>query len=345
MRIGVAMAFGSTPVPEIAGWAHDAEERGVDSVWLGEAWRELAVPLTAACLVTRRAQVGAGVMQIFPAHPIITALQAAGLQEASGGRFALGLGVGASFVVERWFGVPFERPLQRMREFVDVVRGALASRSGEPFSYDGECFRIRNYRMQAAATSPDVPIYIAAVGGKMLELAGEIADGVILGGIHSPEYLQEVGARVAAGGARAGRNLSDFRIHAYLISAASEDAEHARELARASLAYSTQYGHYRRRLDEEGFAAAAERIAGHVRRHEQDDALALVTDELLERFTVAGTPEECRAQATRLLGAVDEAVLTLVPFRISEADAALRVLDAASALQKVAGAAASVSSR
>jgi alkanesulfonate monooxygenase SsuD/methylene tetrahydromethanopterin reductase-like flavin-dependent oxidoreductase (luciferase family) len=80
MRIGVAMPFGSTPVPEIAGWAHTAERCGVDSVWLGEAWRELSVPLTAAALETERVRVGSGVMQIYPAHPVLTALQAAQLQ-------------------------------------------------------------------------------------------------------------------------------------------------------------------------------------------------------------------------------------------------------------------------
>lgn len=326
------MPFATTPVPAIADWARSAEQAGASSVWLGEAWRELSIPLTAAALSTERVQIGSGVMQIFPAHPVLTALQAAQLQEVSNERFALGLGVGAGFVVERWFGVPFERPLRRMREFVAVVRGVLESREAGPFSYDGEIFRIRKYRMSLPESRAAVPIFIAAVGPRMLELAGEIADGVMLGGIHSPQYLEEVRRRVAIGAERAGRDLANFQIHAFLICATSEDSGNAHDLARASIAYSTQYGHYMSRLEEEGFAEVAGRIAEHVRAHEQDEALALVTDDMVERFAVAGTEEECRRQAARLEGTVDEIVLTLVPFRISEQEAADGVLAAARAL-------------
>jgi alkanesulfonate monooxygenase SsuD/methylene tetrahydromethanopterin reductase-like flavin-dependent oxidoreductase (luciferase family) len=332
MNIGAAMAFGSTSVPEIADWSRRAEDAGVDSVWLGEAWRELAVPLTAVSLATERVRIAAGVQQIFPANPIITALAAAQLQETSRGRFALGLGLGAPFVVERWFGVPYERPLQRMREFVAVVRGALASRHGEPFSYTGEIFTIGRYRMRFAAEQPDVPILIAAVGPRMLELAGEVADGVILGAIHSSAYIEDVRRHLAIGAERAGRDPATIQIHAFVICAADADRDRSLGLARASIAYSAQYPHYRRRLEEEGFGPEAARIAAHVAAHEQEAALALVGEAMLERFTIAGTAEECRAQSVRFAAQVDEIVLTLVPFRIDEQEAASRLLIAAAAL-------------
>jgi probable F420-dependent oxidoreductase len=328
MSFGVTMAFGQTPVTGIARWAADCEEAGASSVWLGEAWRELAVPLTCTAMSTKHVRVGAGVMQIFPTHPILAALQAIQLQELSGGRFELGLGLGAGFVVERWFGVPYERPLRRMREFVEVARGAMASRAGEPFSYDGEIFRTRNYKMPFGSEAPDVPILLAAVGPKMLELAGEVGDGVVLGALHSPEYLQEVRERLAAGAERAGRDPAGLTVHALVICAADADAEHARLLARASLAYSAQYPHYRRRLDDEGFGAAADQIGERVRAHDQEGALALIDDAMVDRFAVAGTPERCRAQLAELAGGIDEIKLTLVPFRIDETEAAARVVDA-----------------
>jgi alkanesulfonate monooxygenase SsuD/methylene tetrahydromethanopterin reductase-like flavin-dependent oxidoreductase (luciferase family) len=262
----------------------------------------------------------------------------------SNDRFALGLGIGAGFVVERWFGVPFERPLRRMREFVAVVRGALESRNGEAFSFDGDVFHVRKYRMPLPPGAT-VPLFMAAVGPRMLELAGEIADGVMLGGIHSPAYLEEVRERITIGAERVGRDVSEFQIHAFVICATSEDSLSARGLARASIAYSAQYGHYRSRLEQEGFAGLADRIAEHVRRHEQTEALALVSDEMVDRFAIAGTEEECREQAARMEGTVDEIVLTLVPFRISEREAADGVLSAARALCVVADGSGTLSER
>lgn len=332
MKFGAAMAFGTTPVPEIARWSRAAEDAGASSVWLGEAWRELSVPLCAAALATEKVELIAGVMQIFPAHPVLTALQAAQLQEVSAGRFALGLGLGASFVVERWFGLHYERPLLRAREFIEVVRGTLASRSGEPFSYSGQIFKVHKYRMPFGAEQPDVPILLAAVGPRMLELAGEVADGVVLGAIHSPQYLRAVRTHLAVGAERAGRDPAEVRIHAFALCAASTEREHGRDLARASLAYSAQYPHYRRRLAEEGFGTEADEIAACVRAHDQEAALALVSDELVDRFAIAGTVEECRAQAARLSKQIDQLVLTLVPFRIDEHEAAARLLDGAAAL-------------
>jgi probable F420-dependent oxidoreductase len=326
------MAFHSTPVPEIAAWAADAEQRGVPTVWLSEAWRELAVPLAAVAVATTRVPIGAGVMQIFPAHPVQTALQAMQLQEVSAGRFGLGLGLGAGFVVERWFGVPYERPLRRMKEFVEVVRGVMGSRHGRPFSYTGEIFRVHKYTMPFGAELPDVPVSIAAVGPKMLELAGEVADGVILGAIHSPAYLAEVRRRLAAGAARADRDAASVIVHAMSLCAASADREESRRIARGAIAYTVQYPHYRKRIAEEGFGALAEAVAEKVRAHEQDEALALIDDDMVDRFTICGTPAECHAAMRRVSGEIDAVMLTMPPFRMDETETAARVLDAAVAL-------------
>jgi alkanesulfonate monooxygenase SsuD/methylene tetrahydromethanopterin reductase-like flavin-dependent oxidoreductase (luciferase family) len=331
MSLGVAMAFGATPVPGIARWAQECERAGASSVWLGEAWRELAVPLAATAQATRHAQIGAGVMQVFPAHPVLAALQAVQLQELSNDRFELGVGLGAGFVVERWFGLPYERPLTRAREFIEVVRGAIASRHGEPFSYQGEIFRAHRYRMPFGEETADVPILLAAVGPKMLELAGEVADGVVLGALHSPEYLAEVRRRLARGAERTGRDPSRLTVHAFVICAADADIQHARTLARASLAYSAQYPHYRRRLQDEGFGELGDRIAERVRAHDQVGALDLIDDAMVDRFAVAGTPAQCRDRLARVTPGIDEVKLTLVPFRIDETEAAARIRDAVAA--------------
>ena len=335
MSLGVAMAFGATPVPHIARWAQECERAGAKSVWLGEAWRELAVPLAASAQATQHAQIGAGVMQIYPAHPVLAALQAVQLQELSNDRFELGVGLGAGFVVERWFGVSYERPLIRAKEFIEVVRGAMASRHGEPFSYEGEIFRTHRYRMPFGTETSDVPILLAAVGPKMLELAGEVADGVVLGALHSPEYLAEVRRRLARGAERAGRDPARLAVHAFVICAADADAEHARTLARASLAYSAQYPHYRRRLKDEGFGELGDRIAQRVRAHDQAGALGLIDDAMVDRFAVAGTPAECRDRLGHVTAEIDEVKLTLVPFRIDETETAARIRNALAAASEL----------
>jgi probable F420-dependent oxidoreductase len=328
------MAFRSTPVPGIAAWAADAERRGVPAVWLSEAWRELAVPLTAVASATRDIRIGAGVMQIFPANPVTTALQAMQLQEVSDGRFELGLGLGAGFVVERWFGIPYQRPLRRMKEFVEVFRGVIDSRHGRPFSYAGEIFKVHRYTMPFGAELPDVPVAIAAVGPKMLELAGEVADGVVLGAIHSPAYLAEVRRRLAAGSDRAGRDAASIVVYAVSLCAASADREESRSIARGAITYTAQYPHYRQRMAEEGFGAQTDAIAAKVRAHEQEEALALIDDDMVDRFTISGTPAECRAAMSRISDEIDSVMLTMPPFRMDETETAARVLDAATALNR-----------
>jgi alkanesulfonate monooxygenase SsuD/methylene tetrahydromethanopterin reductase-like flavin-dependent oxidoreductase (luciferase family) len=317
-RLSAALIFSKTRIEEMVELATGLEQGGFERVWLGEAWREPVVPMTAVALGTKTIGVGSAVSQIYPVNPVIVAQQAAQLQELTAGRFALGIGLGAGFVVERWFGVAYERPLRRAREFIEILRGVLASPERGPFTYEGELLSTRKYLLPFADQAVTVPIHLAAIGPKMQELAGELADGIIVGALHSRDYMEETRARLAAGAAKVGRDVNDIQIWYYLTCCVSEDGDHARQLARRSLVYLAQYPHYQHVYDREGFGVVTRRMASLVREHEMLKAEVLVSDQMIERFCVAGTLSDCREQLRRFDSYPGVGVLHMVPFRIEE---------------------------
>ena len=317
-RLSSSLIFSRTSIAEIVELAGALERGGFERVWLGEAWREPVVPMAAVALGTERVGIGSAVSQIYPVNPVIVAQQAAQLQELASGRFALGLGLGAGFVVERWFGVPYERPLRRAREFVEILRGVLASPEEGPFTYEGELLSTRKYVLPFATEAVAVPIHLAAVGPKMQELAGELADGIVVGALHSQGYMDETQERLAAGAARAERDVDEVQIWYYLTCCVSEDGERARELARRSLVYLAQYPHYLKVYEREGVGEVAREMAALVRERRMAEAEAHVTDDMIERFCVAGTPAECRDQLRRFASYPGVPILHMIPFRIHE---------------------------
>ena len=318
MRISVATGFGRTGIAQTVDLAQRLERGGFAGVLVEEAWREPIVPLTAVALATNTIGIGTGIAQIFPINPVVAAQQAAQINELAGNRHTLGLGLGAGFVVERWFGVTYERPLTRMREFVEVVRGILRSPETGPFSYDGSVFRVRKYLLRTSERAVDVPIHIAAVGPKMLELAGEVADGIIVGAIHSPASMEQLAERVAAGAQRSGRDPAQVAVRYFLPCAVSADPAIAQKFGRATLAYTAQYEHYRKALGAEGFGEEADTVAALARQGRMDDARSAVTDAMLERFTIMGDVDDCRRQLARYASYPGHPVLFTVPYGIDE---------------------------
>ncbi|NMH96634.1 LLM class flavin-dependent oxidoreductase [Pseudonocardia acidicola] len=317
-RLAASLIFSHTSLAAQVDLVRTLEAAGFDRVFFGEAWREPVVPMAAALGNTSSVGIGSAISQIFPVNPVVTAQQVAQLDELGPGRVSVGLGVGASFVVERWFGIPFERPLQRAREFTEVLRGVLASPEEGPFSYDGQLFSVRKYRLPFTDKAPHVPIHLAAVGPRMQALAGEVADGVVIGALHSDRTMEQTLKWLRAGAGKRGRRVDDLHIWYYLACCVSADPDRARALARRSLVYLAQYPHYHAVYAAEGFGEISARIAELVRAKDMEKAEQTVTDEMVERFAVAGTVDECRAQLRRYSDYPGTPVLHLIPFRISE---------------------------
>jgi F420-dependent oxidoreductase-like protein len=203
VRLGLSCGFwGQGRDEENLELVRRADELGVDVVWVAEAYGPDAVSILAFIAArTQRIEIGAGVLQIPARSPAATAMAAVSLDSLSGGRFRLGLGVSGPQVSEGWHGVRFAKPLARTREYVEVVRTALARR---PVVHDGEFFTLplpdgpgKALRLTHTHRA-DVPVYLAAVGPRNLELTGEIADGW-LGVFVAPDHLAEQKAQLDAG--------------------------------------------------------------------------------------------------------------------------------------------------
>ena len=185
MRIGLFLAYWPwfSPEEQVA-LARRADEAGLDSVWVAEAWGQDAVSVLGhLSAVTERVGLGSGLMQIPGRTPAMTAMTAATLDVLSGGRFRLGLGVSGPQVSEGWHGVPFARPLARTREYVEIVRAALAREA--PLEYEGREFRLpvnpdglgKPLKLLARPVQKRIPIYLGSMGPKAIDQTAVIADG------------------------------------------------------------------------------------------------------------------------------------------------------------------------
>src|SRR5574340_480507 len=178
-RVGLMADAPNVPAAwdEVVAKVKIADELGYDSIWLGESWGyELFTSMADLARETKRIKIGAGIANIYSRSPAVLASTAATLDERSGGRIVLGLGPSGAQVIEHWHGVPFLKPVQRTREYVEIIRMILR---GEKLVYHGEFFNLeRGFKLRFTPLRADLPIYIAAMGPKNVLQSGEIADGI-----------------------------------------------------------------------------------------------------------------------------------------------------------------------
>jgi F420-dependent oxidoreductase-like protein len=207
----------------------DAERLGADSVWVPEVWgADALTPLAFLAARTERIGLASGIVQLGARTPANLAMTAMSLQHLSGGRFRLGIGTSGPQVMEGWHGVRFSSPVTATRETIEIVRAAAR---GEKVAYEGRVYRLplpdgpgRPIRSMLPPT--EVPIYVAALGPKNLELTGELADGW-LGNAFLPEHAEEFLAPLRAGAARAGRSLADLEVVMPVAVEVTDDPEEA----------------------------------------------------------------------------------------------------------------------
>jgi alkanesulfonate monooxygenase SsuD/methylene tetrahydromethanopterin reductase-like flavin-dependent oxidoreductase (luciferase family) len=224
-------------------------------------------------------------------------MMSASLSELAGGRFVLGLGTGPKEWNERFFGMTYDQPVARMREYVDVVRGAWRAHSGASFDYTGSFYTVEGFRRSIAQRQERIPIYLGTVQERMLRLAGAIADGVLFNVFSTPKYVAEYALPILMDGAReAGRSAEDIELAAVVTTAVSEDAAQARDWARRHLAFYSIIPYFDVMFRLHGFereVAAAREAAG---RDDVPAMLRAITDEMVETFAIAGTMDHCRSR-------------------------------------------------
>src|SRR3954469_5951316 len=240
MRAGIFVAYWPWFSPrEQVSLAVLADELGLDAVWVAEAWGQDAVSLLGYLAArTERVALGAALMQIPARPPTGTAMAAVTIDVLSGGRMRLGLGVSGPQVSEGWYGVPFARPVSRTREYVEIVRAALARRG--PLSYDGREYQVplhggpglgKPLKLLARPVQKPVPIYLGAVGPRAVEQVGEIADGW-LPFMLDPGRADVLMEPLGRGLHKAGRTPADLDIAAAVPMGLAEDPGAARDAVR-----------------------------------------------------------------------------------------------------------------
>ena len=273
-----------------------AEDLGYETVWVPEGGgRDSLTSLASIAMKTERVMLGTGILPIYARTATNTAMGAAGMAAVSGNRFILGLGVGHRPTVEGRDGVPFSQPMARLRETISIARSLL---SGDTVAAKGRHFNISSASLGGAAPKGRVPIYIAALGPQMLELAGEMADGVLMNWT-AESFIAEAVQHVKRGAEKAGRNPAEIDIAGYVRVAPGGDEEAVRDSLRGQVARYATNAFYRNFFVETGFGdemteAAEALAAGDVAR-----ASNAITQEMQDQVAVVGSPEDCRAALQR----------------------------------------------
>ena len=301
---------GFAPFADALVLARRAEEAGARSLWMAEhlGYRQSLVSCTAFALKTERTTVVPTAISPYLWSPISVAMAMATIAEAAPGRAALALGSGnPMFLAEG--GARLERPLVAMREFIACLRQLW---SGEAGAYEGEMFRLDGMRM-AFRPSQEIPVYLAAMGPRMLRLAGELADGVVLSAGLTVEYAAESLAMVDAGAKTARRDPAEVRRAAYLYIAVDEDRAAAIERLRPKIAFLMRNDFIGPSVAGSGIAIDREAVKQAIARRDMKAAAALIPDEAVTRFAICGSPEDCeRRIAEYQLVGIDEIVLLIV---------------------------------
>ncbi|MBM7076473.1 MULTISPECIES: LLM class F420-dependent oxidoreductase [Micromonospora] len=336
MRLGLSLGYQtawSTPADHLA-LAQEADRLGYSVVWAAEAYGSDSPSMLAWMAgQTERIDVGSAVMQIPARTPAMTAMTAATIDALSGGRFRLGLGVSGPQVSEGWHGVRFAKPLARTREYVDIVKLAVARKE---VAYAGEHYTLplpdgpgKALRLGFHPPREHIPIYLAAVGPKNLELAGEIADGW-LAVFYAPEFADEQLASVSAGRAKAGKELAGFDVVPSVPVVVGDDVATCAELVRWYAALyvggmgSRQQNFYNQLATRMGYADAAREVQDLYLAKRQRDAAAAVPMEFIDRTSLLG-PKERIAERMREYAAAGVTTLSVTLF-VADRDSGVQTL-------------------
>jgi len=300
MKLGVNVGYwglGMGPQDQLE-VVQAAEKLGYDSVWAAEAYgSDAATVLAWLAAGTSTIKLGSAIFQIPARTPAMTAMTAATIDELSGGRMVLGIGSSGPRVAEGWHGQRFARQLQRTREYVSVVRMALAR---ERLQFQGETLELplpdgpgKALKLMISPVQERIPIYLAAIGPKNTALAGEIADGWIPT-FFSPEYVADFRALLEEGATRSGRSLDGFDIAPTVQSYISEDRAAARDLMRPVLALyiggmgSRKQNFYNNLVQRYGFEQAAQEVQDLYLDGKRQEAAAALPDELIDMVSLCG---------------------------------------------------------
>jgi alkanesulfonate monooxygenase SsuD/methylene tetrahydromethanopterin reductase-like flavin-dependent oxidoreductase (luciferase family) len=258
----------------------------VDTIWIPETWgMENFSMLSAVSNKTITQKIGSSIINIYSRSPAVIAMGASTVDTLSNGRLILGLGTSSFPVVETFHGYKFEKPVQRMREYVEIIRLVL---SGKKIDYAGEIFNLKNFTLLIKPKRESIPIYLAAVNQKMVDLTWDVGDGVIF-------YLRPINEMKETITKMQSKKKID--VTCQIITCVAEDSDVAIERAKKTLAFYVSVGKvYREFLAKNGFKNETSNIFDEFKKSGLSSNYKLVPDSMIQALCISGTPEECKKQ-------------------------------------------------
>jgi alkanesulfonate monooxygenase SsuD/methylene tetrahydromethanopterin reductase-like flavin-dependent oxidoreductase (luciferase family) len=283
---------------EVLTFAKLADDRqNIDSLWIPESWgREAFTTLGALSQITTKVKLGTSIISIYARTPATVAMAATTLDLLSKNRTTLGLGASTAAIVENWHGLKFEKPLLRMREYIDCLRQMI---KGDRVRYSGQYLKVKDFKLLHKPQREKIPLFVAAVNKNMISLASDIADGILL-------YLRPIEElRNTISQIKANTGNKSFEIACVLIGAVSnKQPEKARERAAKTLAFYTAVGkYYNSFLSDNGFGEEVEEITSEYWRNGPDEASKFVSEKMLDSLTISGNSDQCVKSLGRFVSA------------------------------------------
>ncbi len=292
MRVGLCFD-GFYSVQEMIELARLADEAQMESLWMSDhlCFRDSLTTSMALLASTQKIKVAAAPLSPYSRAPIISAMSLATMEEFAPGRVIASPGTGNAAALKE-AGIESPRPLKTMREYVDILRRLL---KGDSVDYQGEMFRLNGPKMGFLPSIP-IPMYVTAVRPRMLQLAGEIGDGVLVSGGCSPAYITRCITEIRGGATKAGKSLDRVDVAGFITAAVSENPREAIDANKLFLAYIFRNTHHAENIRLGGGKVDQEGLVAAVSERDWDAAKKYISDDVVFAHSIAGTADDCRRQ-------------------------------------------------
>ncbi len=290
MRVGLCFD-GFYSIKEMVELARLADQVGMESIWMSDhlCFRDSLTSSMAFLATTKKITVVPAPLSPYSRHPIVSAMAIATMEEFAPGRVAATAGTGNAAAMEE-VGIHVTRPLKTMREYMEVLRSFL---SGQTVNFQGDVFRVNGAKM-GFAPSARIPLYMTAVKPKMLRLAGELGDGVLLSAGCAPKYIARCVEEIRGGAESSGKPISNTDVAGFITASVSEDAREAIDASKTFLAYIFRNKHHAENIRMGGGKVDQESLAAAIAKRDWEGARNLISDEVVFGHSISGTPSECR---------------------------------------------------
>ena len=292
MRVGLCFD-GFYSIQEMIELARLADEIGMESIWMSDhlCFRDSLTTSMALLASTQTIKVAPAPMSPYSRYPIISAMSIATMEEFAPGRVIASPGTGNAAALKE-AGIESPRPLKTMREYVDILRRLLR---GDTVHFQGDMFQVNGAKMGFVPSTP-IPLYLTAVRPKMLQLGGEIGDGVLLSAGCAPGYIAQCVDEIRKGAEKAEKSLTDRDVAGFVTASVADNPREAMEANKLFLAYIFRNTHHAENIRLGGGKIDQEGLAVAVAKRDWEAAKKFISDEVVHAHSVAGTAAECRRQ-------------------------------------------------